>query len=99
MQEEDHLIQARIESLMKLFQNTNNNESANQMILNTLETYKKLIIIETSMQNKVTGQTLENLIRALLIITCYRKEYDHLNSLVRYYTTINVTQLTFAPFR
>lgn len=52
------------------------------MILNALETYKKILICETSMQNKVTGQTLENLIKSLLIITCHRKDYDHLKSLV-----------------
>jgi hypothetical protein len=79
--EDDQVIQARIESLMTLFQ-TNNSEHVSQMILNALETYKKFIVCETSMQNKVTGQTLENLIKSLLIITCHRKDYDHLKSLV-----------------
>ena len=75
------MIQARIESLMNLLQ-IRNNEDVTQMILNALETYKKLIVCDTSWQNKVTGKTLESLIKSLLIVTCHRKEFEHLNSMV-----------------
>jgi hypothetical protein len=66
---------------MSLFQ-INNSDYVSQLILNALETYKKILVCETTMQNKVTGPTLENLIKSLMIITCHRKDYDHLKSLV-----------------
>lgn len=80
--EKDVVIQARIEALLELLQNTNNEESS-VMVLNSLETYKKFLICETELQNKVTSQTVESLIKALLIIFCHRKEFEHLNSMVR----------------
>lgn len=80
--EKDDVIQARIEALLQLLENTNNEESS-MMILNTLETYKKFIICETEMQNKVTSKTVDSLVKALLVIFCDRKEFDHLNSMVR----------------
>jgi hypothetical protein len=61
---------------MSLFQ-INNSDYVSQLILNALETYKKILVCETTMQNKVTGPTLENLIKSLMIITCHRKDYDH----------------------
>lgn len=82
LMEEDNIVQARIASLINLFV-TNNSEEGSQMILNSLETYKRLLITEPELQNKISGQTLESLIKALLVIMCHRKEYDHLNSLVR----------------
>lgn len=89
LNEEDSIIQARIESLMNLLQ-TSRSADALQMILNALETYKKLLICETSLQNKISCQTLENLIKALLVIICYRKEYDYLNSMVRQLNYIKI---------
>lgn len=82
MLEDDSVIMGRISSLMTFFEN-NNTPEVTHMILNSLETYKKLIICETDMQNKVSCSTLDNLIKALLVITCHRKEYDQLNSMVR----------------
>lgn len=81
--EDENVIQARIDSLMNLFL-TNNSESVSQMIFNALETYKKFLVCESPMQNKISGPTLELLIKSLLIITCHRKDYDHLKSLVRW---------------
>lgn len=80
--ERDEVIQARIEALLELLQSTNNDE-ASLMVLNSLETYKKFLICETEMQNKVTSKTVDTLIEALLIIYCHRKEFEHLNSMVR----------------
>lgn len=82
LQEEDNVMRARIASLMQFFQ-SNHTEEGGQMILNSLETYKKLLLCETDLQNKMSGDTLENLINALLIVLCHRKEYDHFNSMVR----------------
>lgn len=82
LQEDDSVIKARIASLMQFFE-SNHTEDGSQMILNSLETYKKLLLCETDLQNKMTGETLENLINALLIVLCNRKGYDHFNSMVR----------------
>lgn len=79
--EEDDVIQARIEALLMLFENTSTDESS-QMIINALDTYKKNLICETELQNKVSCSTVEVLVKALLTIHCHRKEYDHLNSMV-----------------
>lgn len=91
--EDDSVILGRINSLMSFFQN-NNTPEVSQMILNSLETYKKLIICETELQNKIGCSTLENLIKALLVITCHRKEYDHLNSMVSFALSPAVFALT-----
>lgn len=82
MQEDDSTINARIDSLMDLFRKSDSEET-NQIILNSLETYKKLLICETSLQNKFSGKTLDSLIKALLVVMCHRKDFDHLNSMVR----------------
>lgn len=72
---------------MELFQ-SNNTEEVSQMIINGLETYKKLLICEPELQNKFSNETLDTLIRALLAVLCYRKEYEHLNSMVNKFDLI-----------
>lgn len=82
LSEDDNVIQARIASLLKLLE-ISNDEDSSQMILNVLETYKSFLICEPDLQNKISCKTLESLIHALLIILSHRKEFDHLHSMVR----------------
>lgn len=81
LMEEDEVVRARIESLMQMFL-YNNTDDSSQMILNSIDTYKKLLVCEPEFQNKVSCQTIESLVKSLLILSCHRKEYDHLNSMV-----------------
>lgn len=83
MKEEDDLIvQTRIDSLMQLFEYSNSDD-ASMMILNVFETYRKLLVRDTSMQNKLSGSTIEKLLHYNMVILCHRKQYDHLYSMVR----------------
>lgn len=66
---------------MELFSNTDS-EEVSQMVLNSLDTYKKLLIIEPELQNKLSCETVDSLIKSLLIVLCHRKEFDQLNSMV-----------------
>lgn len=81
LQEDDDVIHARILALLQLFE-TANSEVASQMILNALDTYKKHLIYETELQNKLSCRTMEILIKALLTVLCFREEHDHLHSMV-----------------
>ncbi|CRK96013.1 CLUMA_CG009453, isoform A [Clunio marinus] len=84
LNEADNIINARLESLIILFQSTKCTDTS-QMIVNCLETYKKLLIAEPCLQNKFTCKTVENLITMLLIVTCHRREFDHLKSLIKFF--------------
>jgi hypothetical protein len=82
LQEEDDLIiQTRIDSLMRLF-DLSNSEDATLMIINVFETYRKLLVRDTSMQNKLSGSTIEKLLHYNMVILCHRKQYKHLYSMV-----------------
>lgn len=75
---------------MELFVNSNSDEIS-QMILNGLDTYKKLLIIEVELQNKLSCETIDTLIDSLLVILCHRKAFDHLHSMVRVNVLIILT--------
>lgn len=81
MMEEDFVVSQRIDSLMQLFELTNSDE-AGTMIINVLETYRKLIIRDTSFQNKIACATMEKIQRSYMTLLCHRKQYDSLYSLV-----------------
>lgn len=66
---------------MALFQSSNN-EVVLQMIMNSLETFKKYIIVHSEYQNKLSKRTVQDLLNALLVVTCFQKKFDHLNSMV-----------------
>lgn len=75
-------MQQRIESFTQLFLNNTKNDDTGQMVLNAFETYRKLLIRDTSFQNKLSGATIEKLIKNYMIILCHRKKIDHLSSVV-----------------
>lgn len=81
VKEDDLIIQTRIDALMQLFE-LSNNEDVSLMILNALETYRKLIIRDTDYQNKVSYSTMDKLQKNYMIVMCHRKQYEHLSSLV-----------------
>ena len=66
---------------MGLFQ-CSDHEEVSQMIMNSLETYKKYIIVHSEYQNKLSRRTVQDLLNALLVVTCFQKKFDHLNSMV-----------------
>lgn len=72
---------------MNLFQNTDC-EEVNQIVINTLETYKKFLVCEMDLQNKLSYATIEQLMHSLMIIFSYKKDYGHLHSLVSLTTAI-----------
>jgi hypothetical protein len=80
--EDDFIIQMRIETLMTLLE-FSNSEDVSSMILNVLETYRKLVIRDTDYQNKVSCNTMDKLQRSYMIILCHRKQYEHLYSMVK----------------
>lgn len=97
--EEDEVIRARIESVMQIFQH-NSTEESSQMVMNCIDTYKKFLICEPELQNKVSCQTMESLVKSLLVMSCHRKEYDHLNSMVKINEIPNFhLELTNFPFQ
>lgn len=79
--EDDLIVQARIDVLMKLFE-ISNSEEVTAMILNVFETYRKLLIRDTDIQNKFSSTTVEKLLNNNMIILCHRKQYEHLYSMV-----------------
>lgn len=66
---------------MDLFQSSDHEEVL-QMIMNSLETFKKYIIVYSEYQNKLSRRTVQDLLNALLVVTCFQKKFDHLNSMV-----------------
>lgn len=66
---------------MGLFQSSDNEEVL-LMIMNSLETFKKYIIVHSEYQNKLSRRTVQDLLNALLVVTCFREKFDHLNSMV-----------------
>lgn len=66
---------------MNLFQYSDV-EEVTQMIMNSLETYKKYIIIHSEYQNKLSKRTVLDLLNALLVVTCFQQKSDHLISMV-----------------
>lgn len=80
--EDDLIVQARIDVLMQLFE-LSNSEDVSTMILNVFETYRKLLIREKPIQNKLSCTTITKLLKSNMIILCHRKQYDHLYSMVR----------------
>lgn len=93
LSEEDDVMQGRIVSLMELLANSGS-EDVSQMVINFLVSYKNLLISEIQFQNKVTSRTLESLIKALLITSCRRKDFRHLNSMVKFKSSKFVPDLT-----
>lgn len=87
VKEEDFVIQARLDSLMQLFENSNN-EEAGTMILNVLETYRKLIVRDTAFQNKISCTTIDKIQKNYMLIMCHRKQYEHLYSMVNFFKFI-----------
>lgn len=81
MGESDTFIKARIDSLMHLFE-LSNSDDVGTMILNALDTYRKMLIRDTGFQIKLSCATIEKLQMNYMIILCHRKQYEHLNSLV-----------------
>lgn len=81
LNEPEPFMQGRFDSLIEFFRNSNT-AIADQMILNSLETYKKLLLSDPEFQNNISWEVLETLIEALLLVFCHRKDYDHLNSMV-----------------
>ena len=79
--EDDLIVQARIDVLVQLFE-LSNSEDVSAMILNVFETYRKLLIRETPIQNKLSCTTITKLLKSNMIIWCHRKQYDHLYSMV-----------------
>lgn len=81
LQEDDLIAQVRMDALMQLFE-ISNDEKVTKMILNVLETYRKLLIRETDIQNKISSLTMQKLLKYNMIILCQRKQYEHLYSMV-----------------
>ena len=79
--EDETAIEARIDSLMQLFE-LSNSEEVETMVLNVLETYRKLLIREMGFQNRISWALLDKLLKSYMIVLCHRKQYDNLYSIV-----------------
>lgn len=82
--ESDDVIKARLDSLMHLLQNTNNNAyDTGQLVLNVYESYRKILLRDVNFQAKLSSETISTLLNNYLFILCHRKQFEHLHSAIK----------------
>lgn len=82
MNEEPKFLESRIRKITDLYKNSENDKSY-QIAVNFFESYKKILVTDRFLQDKISYKCMQEITDNMLICLCHLKMYEHLHSMVR----------------